>query len=138
MANEAIIVELLGDRGNVVDFTIGSTNAIEKGTILKLVDPRTASGGGITTGDVIAGIAASEKAAAETEQTKLGCYQKGIFDLVVTAGATGVTLGAYVAMSGANTIRNAVAAEVEGGKVIGKALETGTAGEVIQVLVDLA
>ena len=41
-------------------------------------------------------------------------------------------------MSGANTIRNAVAAEVEGGKVIGKALETGTAGEVIQVLVDLA
>ena len=45
-----------------------------------------------------------------------------------------VTLGAEVVLSGENLIRNAIAADLLLGKVIGKAQEAGTAGEVIVVL----
>jgi len=135
MANEAVIVDLLGDRGNVMDYTVADAAGIEKGALLMLQDPRTASGGNITTGNAVAGIAATEKVASDG-QTKLGLYTNGIFDLTISAGA-GVTLGAYVALSGANLVRAATATEVEGGKVLGKALETGSASEVIQVRVNL-
>lgn len=131
MTNEAVILELGGNQGNPVQFTVAEATTIEKGTILKLsADPRTviASSGA----DVFAGIAAAEKVGGDGS-TKITAYTTGIFDLACSTDA--VTLGALVSLSGANVIHNAVAADVEGGKVVGKALETGTAGEVIAVAV---
>jgi len=132
MPNEAVIIELLGNQGEVIDFSVDDQVAIEKGTLLMLQDARKVSGA-YSTGPIFAGISASEKVASDG-QTNLGCYTFGIFDLKVNAGA-GVTLGAKVALSGANLIRDATEAEIAAGKAVGKALETGSANEVIEVLV---
>ena len=71
MANEAVIVELLGDQGNVVDFTVADGTAISKGTLLKVADDRTASAG-TARADKFAGIAAAstESATGKTKATK--------------------------------------------------------------------
>lgn len=132
MANEAVIIEINNNRP--ITFTVADGVGIEKGTICKLSDPRTAAATS-GDGDVIAGIAAAEKVASDGATT-LGMYVPGqgnIFDL--TCAADGVTLGAYVKVSGANLIDTASEAEIAAGKFIGKALETGTSGEVIAVLV---
>ena len=130
MANEAILRDDLGI--NPLNFTVADGTGIEKGTICKLTDPRTASAA-TGTGDVFAGIARREKIASDG-RTQLGLYTHGIFDMKVNAGAA-VTLGATVTTSGANLIRDATEAEIAAGKGIGKALETGAASETIQVLV---
>ena len=62
----------------------------------------------------------------------MGAYQSGVFDLKVNAGVA-VTIGAKVATSGANLIRNATEAEIAAGKSVGTALETGSVNEVIEV-----
>jgi len=134
MANEAVIVELLGNRGEVLDFTIADAQAVAKGTLMKTIDPRACSGASAAVdNEVFAGIAASEKVASDG-QTRLGLYTKGIFDLKVNSSVA-VTLGAHVCMSGANLIRDAVEAEIAAGAAVGIALETGSVDEVIQVAV---
>ena len=131
MANEAVIVELLGDAGDPISFDVADAATIEKGTILKLSGDRTAiASSGL---DVFAGIAAAEKEANDGATT-IAAHTHGIFDLKIDDPAT-ITLGAYVAVSGANLIRTAVEADFPAGKVIGKALEAGSDAEVIQVLI---
>jgi len=133
MANEAVIVELYGDNGDVRFYTCANGTTIEKGTILELEDPRTAkkvSGAGV----VIAGIAAHEKVANDGS-TKIGVYTNGIFDLTCAAGGT-ATLGSYVRSAGSdNTITVSTTLDDETGKSIGKALETGGNNEAVQVRV---
>ena len=129
MANEAVLRNKFSDP---IDFTVADGTGIEKGTVLKLTDPRTASAND-GTGDVFAGIAHREKIANDG-RTRLSAFVDGIFDMTVNAGV-GVTLGAQVATSGANLIRDATEAEIAAGKSIGKALETGAVDEVIQVMV---
>lgn len=133
MANEAVIIELLGNGGDPVSYTVADGTTIEKGTVLELTDPRTAkkvSGAGV----VIAGIAAAEKVANDG-QTRLAVYTNGIFEL--TCGGSGTaTLGTYVRSAGSdNTITVATTLDQETGKVIGRALETGSNNEVILVRV---
>lgn len=133
MTNEAVIVELLGKEGDPIDFTIADGLAVEKGTLMKLIDPRACSGASTTAGgEEFAGIAAAEKVASDG-QTNLALYQYGIFDLKNSSIAIGV--GDKVSMSGVNLIKIATAAEVDAGQAIGKALEAGDADEVIEVLV---
>lgn len=133
MTFEAVIVELLGNGGDPVEYTVADGTTITKGTILELEDPRTAkkvSGAGV----VIAGIAAFEKLANDGSTT-ISVYTNGIFDLTVDTGAT-ATLGSYVRSAAAtNEITVATTLDNETGKAIGKALETGSADEVIQVRV---
>ena len=137
MANEAVIVELSGQpKGEARDFTITDTNAVEKGAIMGLSDPRTCSGSAIdAVGGMFAGIAAAEKVASDG-QTNLACWTKGIFDLTVAPGGI-VDVGNYVSISGANLIKAATVNEINcsGGSVIGRALEAGSASEVIEVAV---
>lgn len=133
MANEAVIIELLGNGGDPVRYTVADGTGIEKGTVMELVDPRTAqkvSGAGV----VIAGIAAAEKVANDG-QTSLAVYTNGIFDL--TCAATGTaTLGSYVrAAANDNTITVMTTLDDETGKAIGKSLETGGNNEVVAVRV---
>ena len=133
MAFEAVIVELLGNGGDPVEYTVADGTTIAKGTVMELEDPRTmkkVSGAGV----VIAGIAASEKLANDGS-VKLAVYTNGIFDLTVDTGAT-ATLGSYVRSNAAtNEVTVATTLDNETGKAIGKALETGAADEVIQVKV---
>ena len=132
MANEAVIIELSG--ANPIRFTVSGATTIAKGTLCTFGDPRTAIASSAD-GQIVAGIAASEKSSSSgTDSETLAFYvpgQHNIFDLVCS---NAVTLGYLVAMSG-NTIRLAVATDVEQGKVLGKALETGSDGERIAVLV---
>jgi len=113
------------------DFTIADAQAVEQGAICLLSDPRTCSGSGLDTGVAFAGIAASEKVASNGK-IELGLYTSGIFVMTAVAGG-GVTAGNQVVISGANTIRPAVAGDLLTDAVIGVALEdigAGTTGEV--------
>lgn len=133
MADEAVIIELLGNGGDPINYTVADGTGIEKGTVLELEDPKTAkkvSGAGV----VIAGIAAAEKVASDGSTT-LAVYTNGIFELKCGAAET-ATLGSFVRSAGSdNTITVATTLDNETGKAIGKALETGGNSEVILVRV---
>jgi hypothetical protein len=130
MANEAVIIELLGDKGDPIRYTVADGATIEKGTLLKITDPRTAVATGADN-DPFAGIAAAEKVASDGATT-LAAYSHGIFDLK-DSGA-GITVGERVSIKGANTIAKCAAADLIFSDV-GIALETAGAAEVIAVLI---
>lgn len=132
MANEAVIVELLGDRGDVIQYIVADGTGIAKGAILQVTDNRNAAASAAD--KPVAGIAASEKVASDG-QTTLGCYTNGIFDLV-DSGAGG-NVGVNVALGGVNTVRDAAGGEAETGLIFGKRFATAGAGatEEVRVLV---
>jgi hypothetical protein len=133
MANEAVIVELLGNGGDPIEYTVADGVTIAKGTVMELEDPRTmkkVSGAGV----VIAGIAAAEKL-TDDGSTTLAVYTNCIVDLTCAAGGT-ATLGSQVRSAGSdNTITVSTTLDNETGKSIGRSLETGSNDEVIQVRV---
>lgn len=131
MANEATIIELLGNGGDPIQYTVADGATIEKGTLGKLSDPRTAAASSANA-DICVGIAAADKVASDGS-TKLAFYTNCIAEL--TVGGSAVTLGSRVMLSGANLICNAAAADVTLGKDFGVALETGSAAERIAVKV---
>jgi len=133
MANEAVIIELLGDRGDVINFTVADALAVPKGSIMELTDERTCILNSAAN-KPIAGIAAHEKVANDGSTT-IGLYTYGIFDLKTVAGGTAV-LGADVVSSGAgNEVDDFDTLDRENGYVIGKSLATGAASTVNNVLV---
>lgn len=113
---------------------VANATGIEKGTLVML-----SGGNGATASDAdshggaFAGITAVEKIASDGT-THLAVYKRGKFDLVVATGGS-VTAGQLVSVSGANRIKTALAAEVEGGGIVGKALETASGDIRIQVMV---
>lgn len=126
MANEAELVE---GEGGVQDFTVDEAVKIEKFTLCKLTDPRTAAAS--SGADVFAGIAATEKV-ADNDKVELGLWTEGTFKLTAAPGAA-ITAGMLVSLSGANLIKQATEAEVVTGAAFGKALESlasSTQGEV--------
>ena len=132
MASEAVIIELLGKDGDPIRMTVSNAATIEKGTILKLSDPRTAAASSAD-GDKPAGIAAAEKVALDGSTT-LAVYTNGIFDLTEANSAT-ITAGNMVTIGGANLIKLAAAGESETGDIIGRALEDFAKQEVAAVRV---
>jgi len=135
MANEAVIIEKFGgEKGRGQRLACADINAIAKGALQGLVDSRTASGSPLIpaqTGCPFAGIASTEKKAND-EQTTIGLDTLGIYGLY--AGEA-IPCGYLVVMSGANSIRKAIASDILSGCVIGKALATATALETIPVMV---
>ena len=102
-----------------VPFTVADGTGIEKGAILKLTDPRTAS---LADGDddVIAGIAAEEKIANDGKIT-LAVYRGGVFKGLAGGAITiGCALGTY-ASSGATNELHALGAA--GDNMLGTSLE---------------
>ena len=77
MADEAIIVELLGNGGDPIRYTCDDTIAIAKGSLLELTSPRTVIQSTLVD-EPIAGIAATEKVANDG-QTSIAVYTNGIF-----------------------------------------------------------
>ena len=126
MANEAVIIELLGNAGDPVRYTCAT--AIAKGALCKITDPRTAAVTGADN-DPFAGIAAAE---TTTNDTSIACYTHGIFDLK-DSGA-GITAGERVSIKAANQIAKVADADLLFSDV-GIALETAAGAEVIAVLV---
>ena len=133
MSNEAVILELLGNGGDPINFTCADGTGIAKGAVLELTDARTV----ITCSAVdkpIAGIAAAEKVASDGATT-IAVYTNGIFDMDIVAGGTSV-LGADVVSAGAgNEIDDFDTLDGENGYVIGKSLETGAASEKVAIRV---
>lgn len=132
MANEASCIEAPKVIKRV---TVADGTGIAKGTILQLSsdpDTGTASSGD---GDIFAGIALEEKTASDGI-TNLAVALDGVFDIACNAGVA-VTLGHMVVLSGANLIRDAVAADLLTGATFGKALESGATSEVIKVRLGL-
>ena len=134
MANSnatAVIIELLGDRGNVVRYTVADATAVAKGDLMTINNPRTVT---VTAADnnPFAGIAVSEKVANDGAIT-IGCYTKGIFDLEQKTGVTG-TAGEKCSIAGKNIISKVAAADLLFADV-GIYLEDATAEEIIAVFV---
>ena len=122
MANEAVIIELLGKvPGTPVRYTVGAATAIPKGTLLKITDPRTVEA---TSADnnPFAGIAAEEYDTV-SGSTSMSVYTSGIFDLLTTNAAANVAAGERVSIADANTISKVDATDLLFSDV-GVALET--------------
>lgn len=114
------------------DFTVADGTGIEKGTLLKLTDPRTAikSSGA---GDVIAGIAAREKIASDG-RTRLAVCRRGDFDMYASGA---IPVGVPVISAGHDNYVKEAGSGYSGASIIGYALETASTGELIQVRVNL-
>lgn len=131
MANEAVIIDLLGNGGDPVTFNVANATGIEKGTLMYLEsDPRTIKASSAD-GQIFVGVAAAEKVASDGSTT-LAVYTNGIFDMK-DSGA-GMSLGAIAKLNGANVIAAADQAGIQGdNEVVGMVLETAAASEVIAV-----
>ncbi len=119
MGDEAVIIELLGDKGDPIQFVCVDGDAFPKGTILKLSDNREADLSSAV-GEVCAGIAAFEKVANDGS-LRVTAYTNGIFDLL-EGEAAAVAIGVPVKISAANKIEEAEAGDAELGLLLGHAL----------------
>ena len=130
MANEAVIIELLGNRGDPIRFTCSNTNTIAKGTLLELTDPRTVIANTNDNAPVV-GIAAHEKVALDGATT-ISAYTNGIFDMLTGAG--GKAIGTCVANSATeNTVQAADGSDLLQGSVVGFLMEADGGGVVSSV-----
>jgi len=121
MADEAIIVELLGNKGDPVRYTVDDAIAVAKGSVMELTTPRTMKI--ISAVDKpIAGILAAEKVANDG-QTSMAVYTNGIFQLKTGAAET-ATIGDYVSAGAVvNQINLSSTLDVEKGWAIGYAMQ---------------
>ena len=122
MANEAV---LKVETHIPVNFTCSTTATIEKGAICKLTSPMTAV---LADGDadIVAGIAQSEKLAADTTQTSIAIYRGGIFRVYCSGS---ISAGGPV-QTGAGTSANYVmAAAADCEEILGIMLEDATDGQ---------
>jgi hypothetical protein len=130
MADEAVCIET---PTKFARYTVEDGNAIPIGTLLQLSDPNTASAHSAD-GQAFAGIAWEEKKASDGI-TEITAAINGVWDLTDGGAAIGAA-GDIVALDGtANEIREAEAADLLSGGVVGKALEIASANEVIRVRV---
>lgn len=132
MANELVIVELLGNGGDPIPYTCLDNIAIPKGTVLELEDLRTVKKVSATD-KPLAGVSTHEKVANDGA-TQISAYTNCIVKAV--AGATGATVGTMqVAEDNSNMLKDLDTGDNETGDVIGYALETATSGETYLVRV---
>ena len=114
--------------------TVADGTGIEKGTLLDLADPLTASAS-TATNDIVAGIAYGEKIASDG-RTKLEVL-RGPGDWVKVHASGGITVGDPVGYAApGNYVRSLKAATgLSGGIIFGTALETAADGETLAVRV---
>ena len=129
MTYEAVLRNRIGDP---IDFEAeGDDMGVEKGQFLRLLDERQVTGAA-TVGAACAGICAREKIAGDG-RTNISVYQSGIFD-VYCSGA--IAIGNDVQMAEDNHVKVALAAS-SGAITLGRALEVGSTGEVMQIKLTL-
>lgn len=117
-----------------INMTVADANAIEKGQLLHLIDPRTVSGAN-RVNLPCAGILAREKISGDG-RTQVAVYRKGIFDLPASGA---IIAGEGVRMAEAGYVMKAgvITVPASGAIVLGHALETATDKEYIQISLDL-
>lgn len=134
MANEATksYSESSGQGDHVQDYTVADGAGIEKGTVLKLTDPRTAAASD-GAGDVLAGIAAREKV-ADSGRTRLSIHKKGYFEMKASGA---IVLGAPVMSAGHDNYIKQASSTTSGAAVLGYVEETAGDAETVLTRVDL-
>lgn len=121
MANEAIIVELLGNKGDPIRYTCADNTGIAKGAVLELTTPRTVKLGSAVDKPLV-GIAAEEKV-ADDGITNISVYTNGIFQL--KCATTQCEIGDQVSLAAAdNTVALSSSLDLEKGWSLGYAIET--------------
>lgn len=104
MAAEAVIVTLLGNQGDPVEYTVAAGTAIVKGTLMQLSSsPKTATASSAD-GDFFCGIAANSKTATDGI-TVMACITHCV--ALLTAGTGATTFGQMQKISGANLVIDA-------------------------------
>lgn len=142
MADEAVIVELLGNAGDPIRYTVLNAAAIEKGTLMVFTAAGNRTIEAHTTKDqAFAGIAAHEKVANDGSTT-ISVYTNGIFDLKFDSGGA-TDVGHCVACAEAVEVNNVTPADADDilqGGCVGNALEAAANDEValVRVLVHRA
>jgi hypothetical protein len=133
MANEAVIIELFNG-GRPIRYTCAEAITIEKGTLMRLTDPRTViAHSGVR--QPIAGIAAAEKKGSDGSTT-IAVYTDGIFD-ITTSAAGATNIGFMVAISAtANMITAADATDLLASSDVGALYEASSNDEVVAVRVN--
>src|SRR3990167_1688699 len=128
--DSAVIIELLGNGGDPVRYTVADGTAIEKGQLMVLTDPRTIVASSVDN-EAFAGVLAAEKVASDGSTT-IACYTHGIFDI---NNAAAITVGERVSIDGDDEVTKVAAADLLFSDV-GIALETAaSADEVIAILI---
>lgn len=123
MANEAV---LHVQTGHPVKFTVANGTGIEKGALLQLTDPWTASAA-TAAGQDVAGIAGGEKIASDGNTT-IDVYREGIFKVTLSGSCiAGDPLGFNKSTNHVSTISTTQS----GSPILGYALETGATAETI-------
>lgn len=124
MTNEAV---LKIETHIPINFTCSTLVTIEKGAICKMTNPMTAV---LSDGDndIVAGIAQSEKLAAETSQNSVSIYRGGVFRVTISSIGSALVAGDPVVTSarGANYV---VKATINHENILGIMLEDGSDGE---------
>jgi len=130
MANEAVIIELLGNKGDPVRYTVADGTFIPKGSLMYLSGDRTITISSAQ-GQIFVGIAATEKVANDGSTT-LAVYTNGIFDLLDSG--SGMTLGDVCKLAGVNTVSTSdEAGALATHEHVGLVLEEATAAETVAV-----
>lgn len=115
-----------------IDFTVSNTTGIEKGTLCKLTDARTAAISD-TEGEACSGVTAREKIASDG-RTQLAIFQRGIFDMYASGA---IIVGAPVMSAGVtNNVKQATVTR-SGSMIIGHALEAASDKETFQVMLNV-
>lgn len=127
MADEAIIVELLGNKGDPIRYKIGDSLSIEKGSLMEIKAGAVREVIQSTNVDVpIAGIAAHEKVANDG-QTSMAVYTNGIFQMKCIT--TQLEIGDYASASATdNNLTLSSTLDLEKGWTVGYAMETIATG----------
>ncbi len=126
MTNEAV---LKIETHIPINFTCSTLATIEKGAILKMTSPLTAS---LANGDndIVAGITQSEKLAADTTQNSVAVYRGGVFRVTISSGSGSLSAGDPLITAASSGGTNYVGLAVAGNEnVIGILLEDGADGE---------
>lgn len=136
MADEAVIVDLLGNQGDPVEYTVSATTAIAKGALMMFTGTvQTAIIAGAA--GLFCGIAANEKTATDGV-TKMALITHCVAELTCGAAETAVLGGTVMVGAAPNEIDVAVGATIDDApKVVGVSLETignnGTGSVLINV-----
>lgn len=125
MAFEPSVKEVLGD---VINWTVADGTGIEQYTLCKATDPRTASASD-TAGEMIAGLAHSEKIASDGV-TSLGMIEDAIIDGYMSGAGL---IGQAVCSAGADNYFKVATKGLSGAQICGYLLETASDNEQVQI-----
>jgi len=125
---QAEIWRLLGNNGDRIPFKVADGSAIALGDFLELADPMTVTAHAGNVDTPIVGIAAHEKVANDGHLFITG-ITNCIFKATILAGGS-CTIGDPVSMgNAAGEVNLSTSLDWEKGWAVGRALETGAAGE---------